>query len=1000
MIAMRRRKLLRLASLLAMLVFLTTTLLAQNRTITGRVTDNLGAGVQGVTVTVKGTNTATQTDNSGNFTITAPENGTLVFTSVGFVAREVGISGRTTVDVSMVTQTGALQEIVVIGYGTARRKDVTGSVASVTAKDFNKGIQQSPDQLIQGKVPGVQVTNNSGAPGAGVTVRIRGASSIRGGNQPLFVVDGVPLDNVSARPGLNFGSANGDFGNTPGGNPFNFINPNDIASIDVLKDASAAAIYGSRGANGVVLITTKKGASGAPRIEFGASAGISRIAKRLEVLSGSQYREALSKFNLGSGADFGGDVDAMDEITQTGLTQNYNAAISQGNDNARYRFAVGYLSQEGIIRKSDFEKLSAALTSSFKFLESKRLGLDVNLLTTQTTEEIVPVTNNAGYLGSLIGMALQWNPTRNLRNTNGSLVVDKGGDQVNPLAFSDAYNDNAKVTTVLASISPSFKITNDLEYRFQYGLNYGTGNRKAYIASFINLPNIQEDTATKTLGGTATIANNEFTNHQLTHTLSYVKDISSRLSVNAVAGFEYLKYDNNNNSVTGRRFRNIYPYYNFLEATDRANRDLTSFVAPTNELQSYFARGIFNIMERYLLTATFRADGSSKFGENNKYGYFPSFAFAWNLGSESFFQNSFASNMKVRLSWGKTGNQEFPAGVSQIQYNLTLNGADRLTDFNPDLKWEESTTSNAGIDFTIWDNRINGTLDVFHKKTTNLLFPTTSPDPQPAGTAVKWQNLDAEVINKGIEIGLNTTILRSANLTWDFGVNASFLDNEVKGLKSPIETGEISGQGLSGVRGQQIVSGQPLNVFYMRRFTGIDKATGISTYEGGEQRFYVGSPNPKTLLGINTRATFDRLALEIAMNGAFGHYIYNNTANAVLPIANLGKRNVAVDVYNAALSSGETTANPIAASTRYLEKGNYLKMANATLSYRLGDFARYFKNGNIFITGQNLFILTDYTGFDPEVNTDKQFNGVPSFGIEYTPYPSARIITLGVNFSL
>jgi TonB-linked SusC/RagA family outer membrane protein len=1000
MIAMRRRKLLRLASLLAMLVFLTTTLLAQNRTITGRVTDNLGAGVQGVTVAVKGTNTATQTDNNGNFTITAPENGTLVFTSVGYVAREVGISGRTTLDVSMVNQTSALQEIVVIGYGTARRKDVTGSVASVTAKDFNKGIQQSPDQLIQGKVPGVQVLNNSGAPGAGVTVRIRGASSIRAGNQPLFVVDGVPLDNVSARPGLNFGSANGDFGQTPGGNPFNFINPNDIASIDVLKDASAAAIYGSRGANGVVLITTKKGASGAPRIEFNASAGISRLAKRLEVLSGAQYREGLAKYNLGTGADYGADVDALDEITETGFTQNYGAAIGQGNDNARYRFSVGYLNQEGIIRKSGFEKLSAALTSSFKFLESKRLGLDVNLLTTQTVEDIVPITNNAGAIGSLMGMALQWNPTLAFRKPDGSLNIDKGGDRVNPLAFSEAYNDQAKVTTVLASISPSFKLTNDLEYRFQYGLNYGTGNRKAYIKSFINLVNIQEDTAAKTLGGTATIGNNEFTNHQLTHTLSYVKDINTNLSVNAVAGFEYLKYDNNNNSVTGRRFQNVYPYYNFLEATDRANRDLTSFVAPTTELQSYFARGIFNFMDRYLLTATFRADGSSKFGENNKYGYFPSFAFAWNMGSEPFFQNSFASNMKLRLSWGKTGNQEFPAGVSQIQYNLTLTGAVQQTDANPDLQWEESTTANAGIDFTVLDNRINGTIDVFRKNTSKLLFPTISPDPQPAGTAVKWQNLDAEVINKGIEIGLNTSILRGANLTWDFGVNASFLDNEVRDLVGIIETGEISGQGLSGVRSQHIVAGQPLNVFYLKRFTGIDKATGISQYEGGEQRFYVGSPNPKTLLGINTRLGMNRLALEVALNGAFGHYVYNNTANAILSISNLGKRNVGVDVYNDAVTSGEGTANPIAPSTRYLEKGNYLKMTNATLSYRLGDVGPYFKGGNIFLTGQNLFVITDFTGFDPEVNTPKPYQDVPSFGIEYTPYPSPRIITLGVNFSL
>jgi TonB-dependent starch-binding outer membrane protein SusC len=1004
---MRNKTLLRLTSLVIILLAFSLSLLAQTKTVTGRVTDDQGRGLLGITVTVKGTTTATQTDNNGSFTIAAPENGTLVFSSVGYAAREVAIGARSSVDVTMQTQNASLQEVVVIGYGTARRKDVTGAVSSVTAKDFNKGVQTSPEQLIQGKVAGVQVLSNSGAPGGGITVRIRGASSIRGENQPLYVVDGVPLNNTSVRPNLEYNRNNGDFGKTPGGNPLNFINPADIASIDILKDASATAIYGSRGANGVVIITTKKGQTGAPRIEFNAAAGVASPAKKVDVLSGSQYREALAKYNVGTGPDFGGDVDAMDEITQNGLTQNYNVSVSQGNDNARFRFSGGYLSQEGIIRKSEFEKVSAALTGGFRFLENRRLGLDVNLITSQTLEEIVPVTSNAGFIGSLVGMAMQWNPTRNLRNPDGSLVVDKGGDQVNPLAFSEAYHDNARVTTILATVSPSFKITPELEYRFLYSINYATGNRKSYIERYINLPNIQIDTANDRLGGTSTLAHNESRTHTLTHTLSYVKDISNNFNLNAVVGYEYFKNDNNNESVTGRNFVDITPYYNFINQTLPSDRDLNVFVAPTTELQSFFGRATVNLMDRFLLTATLRADGSSKFGENNRYGYFPSFAGAWNIGNEDFLKTDFLSNLKLRAGWGVTGNQEFPPGVSQIQYSLVNNAgvinAVRETDFSPDLKWEESQTANIGVDYGFLDNRIFGSIDVFRKKTIDLLFPTTALNPAPGGAnVVKWVNLEGDVVNRGVEVAVNANVIRKQDFNWDFGVNASFLDNEMQGLKAPIETGVISGQGLSEVRSQLIADGQPLNVFYLRRFTGIDKATGISMYEGGEQRFFVGSPNPDVLLGINTRATWRKLALELSFNGAFGHYIYNNTANAILTLTNLGKRNVGLDVYNDAVSSGESPVNPVAASTRYLEKGNYLKLNNAMLSYRLGDIARYIRNANVFLTGQNLFVITDYTGFDPEVNTDKTYDatGIPSFGIEYTPYPASRIITLGVNFSL
>ncbi|MDQ3844593.1 MAG: TonB-dependent receptor plug domain-containing protein [Bacteroidota bacterium] len=427
----------RLTLLLVLLLFLFQLAIAQNRPLSGRVTDQNGTGVPGVTVTVRGTQIVTQTDANGNYTLNAPDNATLIFSSVGYETSQVNAGTNTTVNATLTTATSNLNEVVVVGYGTARRRDVTGSVASVRAKDFNKGVIVSPDQAIQGKVAGVMVVNNSGQPGGATTVRIRGTSSIRSSNQPLFVVDGVPLSGGSARPGGG-GAA---IGTSPNANPLNFINPNDIASIEILKDASATAIYGSRGANGVVIITTKRGLSGTPTIEASASAGVSGVLKRLEVLNASEYRAALKQYNITSGGDYGGDVDAFDEITQKGIVQNYSAAVTGGSENGRYRISLGYLNQEGIIKESGLKRVTAGLTSNFRFLNNRKLGLDFNVITANNTEDIAPISTNAGFTGSLIGQALQWNPTHPLRKPNDSIWVNNqiGATTINPLAMLAAH---------------------------------------------------------------------------------------------------------------------------------------------------------------------------------------------------------------------------------------------------------------------------------------------------------------------------------------------------------------------------------------------------------------------------------------------------------------------------------------------------------------------------------------------------------------------------------
>jgi len=526
-------------------LFLSFSLLAQDRVVTGKVTDSKdGTPVVGASVQPKGSTTGTSTSSDGSFRISVPAGvNTLVVSSAEFDAQEINITDKTTVDVSLTAKAAGLTEVVVIGYGTARKKDLTGSVASVQAKDFNKGTYTSPDQLIQGKAAGVLVINNTGQPGGATTVRIRGSSSIRSGNQPLFVVDGVPLSGGSARPG----GRGGDFG-SDGGNPLNYLNPNDIANIEILKDASATAIYGSRGANGVVLIATKRGKSGVPTVDVSASTSVANVLKQLEVLDGNEYRQALKDYNQTTG-DFGGNVDAFDAISRTALTQNYNVAVGGGTENGRYRLSVGYLDQEGVIKTSAFKKYTANLTSNFRFLESKKLGLDINVLATQTNEQIAPISVFVGFEGNLISQALQWNPTLSLYKPGTDSALNLGGTTINPIGQLNYFEDKAKVTTIIASISPSYKITNELEYKFIYSVNRQVGNRKGQVNRLLNFQGIENR-------GVAFIGNQEQTNTQITNTLNYNKQITPDFNLNAVVGHEWLIYDSKGSFLSGRDFSN------------------------------------------------------------------------------------------------------------------------------------------------------------------------------------------------------------------------------------------------------------------------------------------------------------------------------------------------------------------------------------------------------------------------------------------------------------
>lgn len=956
------------------------------RTVTGTVTSSDGTPLADASVTVVGAKTGVRTGADGTYSIDVPASAKQLQVSyVGSQTQKVSIGENNTANVILQTNEQALENVVVIGYGTARKKDLTGAVASVQAKDFNKGTYTAPDQLIQGKAAGVLVINNTGQPGGATTIRIRGTSSIRSGNSPLFVVDGVPLSGGSARPG-----GQGDNGS----NPLNFMNPNDIANIEILKDAAATAIYGSRGANGVVLITTKRGKSGVPQIEANAIVGFSNVLKKPDVLTGDEYRKALSDYGLTTG-DFGSSVDAFDAITRTALTQNYNAAIGGGTEGARYRLSAGYLNQEGVIEATDLTKLSANLNSNFKFLESKKLAVDFNLQLTSTDEKVIFNNAGVGFTGNVIAQALQWNPTHPLiKPGTDSAWIDPavGNTTVNPLAQLRYFNDKLRTNTIIATIAPSYKFTDNLEYKLIYSINNQTGFLREQINRLLNNQGVENR-------GFAMIGNAQQINTQVTNTLNYNNQVSDNLNVLATLGHEWLKFDYHNNYQSGSDFPNVgLNYYDFLGYSSQDSRGVGSYASPTYELQSYFGRVMLNYKDKYNLSATMRADGSTRFGKNNKYGYFPSVGASWAISNEDFLvNNSTINNLKLRASWGRTGNQEFPSGASLNRFGFGQQSISQSNYGNEDLKWETSTTTNAGVDFSLFDNRISGSVDYFYKKTTDVLFEQNIVQPAPGGKI--WVNLPGYVLNDGWEVSLSAAVIRTSDMNWNIGGNASFLHNTVEGLAGFYETGELRGQGFSDVRAQRVVSGQPLNVWYLRRFEGIDKGTGQSIYtDGGNTLFYSGSPNPKMLLGLNTDFTYKKFTATVNMNGTFGHYIFNNTAATVLGIGNLGTRNIAKDIIGGDVM--EAISNAPAPSTRNLEKGNYLKMANASIGYSVGNIGKTFRNVYISLTGQNLFVITNYSGFDPEVNTDAGFGGIPSLGVEYVPYPSARTIQLGVNFQL
>ncbi|WP_223241279.1 TonB-dependent receptor [Flammeovirga sp. EKP202] len=982
----------------------------QEKIIEGQVIDSdTKEPLIGASVYIKNSRKGVVTDFNGNFRLKVQSTTTtLVCSYISYQTQEVAIDGENTITIALQADLQALQEVVVVGYGTQEAKDVTGAVGMVKEDEFNQGMINSPEQLLQGKMAGVNVVASSGEPGAAMNIVIRGASSIRSGNSPLYVIDGMPLDNSDVSPeGADMG-----VGSSQAKNPLNFLNPNDIASINILKDASATAIYGARGSNGVILITTKKGKEGKGTLSYAGSAGLSTLSKRIDVLETPAFITATDRIAEENGTennyiyDRNVNTDWQKEMTRTAKTQNHNLSFSGGKDQSSYLASINYFDQEGIMKQSQQTRFSGRINVTQNFFED-RLKLGANLTASQVEDSGIPRSNGAGSGGELITNMLKSNPTYPTHDENGELFVFPSG--VNPYAFLELYQDYTKTNRIIGNFNAELQLLKGLSYKLNTGVDNATSNRNLQID-----PNNIEFFSPN---GRATILNVESENRLIENYFNY-QFKTGRHNMKFLLGHSYQRF-----------YRRTYGFtVNNLTTTevDAINNpsigsDLTSTPptgsAQVNELQSFFGRVNYTFNEKYIFTASLRADGSSKFGDNNKYGIFPSFAAAWRLSEEPFIQNlGVFSNLKLRAGWGQTGNQEIPNKITQASYSTSVsngywlneggeitNGISLARTANPDIKWEVNTQANIGVDFELFQGKLYGTFDYFNKKTTDLLLKMTSQDPSPSPYV--WKNVDGTITNKGFEFSLGGHILTKGNFNWSVDANVTRIQNEINKLPlTLISTGSLSGPGLSGAQVNAYANGQPIGAFYLLEHLGFDEegknifndVDGDGTITNND-RIFAGSALPDYTLGLTNNLSYKNVDLSFSLNGSIGNKVYNNTANAYFSIPSLTNGN---NITNAIANTNESSQNVPQPSTYYLEDADFLRLNYLTIGYKFNTSKwNNVSNLRIYATGQNLLTITNYSGFDPEVNTDKSSDGNLSYGIDYANYPRARTYILGVNVS-
>ena len=1037
--------------LLALPIFiLVASVMYGQTTVKGVVSDSNGP-LPGVSVIIKGTITGTETDFDGNYSIVVnSSDAVLVFSYLGYKTQEIPVAGKTTVNVTLVEDSTQLDEIVVIGYGKTTVKDATGAVTAITSESFNKGVSTSPEQLLQGKLAGVQITQTSGEPGAGINLRIRGTNSILSNNGPLFVVDGIPLSGTGApNPGdIAFGGGNQR-------NPLSFLNPEDIESLNVLKDASATAIYGSRAANGVVIIVTKNGKGNRKGIfEFSTSVDFSKSRETYDLLDRNDYLSAVAQFGGDVNAqDLGANTDWQDVILRNTTSIRNNLTYSKSYEGGNVRASFGYSNLLGIVENSGQERIVFRVNAQQNFFKDK-LNLQLQASTSRINDEAAPLSGTAGFNGDLIGAAYSANPT-----WPNDPTFDPQGSLLNPANLLNSYFSTAELNRNLVNFSVNYKFTPELSSKINLGYDQSDGLATAVFSpDVIGINRVSGN-------GQGAVSSLENESNLLEWTVNYENSFGD-LKLDAIAGYTFqdfrtFGYNSQGwglgttslegaasnlqsaygivaNSIVGE-FQN-FGYHSggsFIGRQDRVNstfdtsesltvsnvNGIRSFWGDTfdttDDLISFFGRVNLTLKEKYLLTLTFRRDGSSRFGPNERWANFPSGAFAWKLHEEDFIGDSF-STLKLRVGAGVIGNQ---SGLGHFEFGLrqrlgqpgfnddgSINtpGSVFVSNQNPDLKWESTLDLNFGIDFGFNNDRFTGSFDLYRKETSDLLFRSLAAAPSSQPDFLFFNLNDGKVINQGVELALNYDFINTENSSFSGSFNISYNSNEIIDTNRFADIAPVRGQGLTNAFAQRIAAGQSLFSYYMAEFVGLDQ-NGSPLYADGNggtslipdfQSFVGKDALPDVNAGISLNYQYKNFTASANIVGQFGFHVYNATANAFFTSGSITNgRNVISSV----VTSGEAPGTEAPVSTRFLESGDFVRLQSLSVGYDIPlKDKTYLKSIRLSLTGQNLFLITGYSGLDPEITTNTGttgVNGIPSVGIDYAAYPRPRIISGGINIT-
>lgn len=1008
-------------NLTVVLLLLSLAAWAQERTVSGKVTSaDDGSGVPGVNVLEKGTSNGTTTDMDGNFRINvSSENSVLSFSFIGYTTQEVTVGAQTVINVSLASDITTLSEVVVVGYGQQEKRDVTGVVAEVKSTSFNKGSILSPDQLIAGKIAGVSITPNSGEPGVGGTVRIRGGTSINASNDPLYVIDGVPLETTGI-PGIN---------NVPGSrNPLNFINPNDIETFTVLKDASAAAIYGSRAANGVIIITTKRGKAGETKVTYDGFVSQSEITRKLNLLDGPQFREVVDLY-FPSKTPLLYDNDAsitnktntnwQDQMLRTAMGQSHNIGITGGTDKTQIRASLGYLNQDGIIKNSGSKRTSFALGLDNKMLNDK-LKIQVNVKGSETKDSY-----NSGSIGTTYDFA----PSQPVYDTAKAPLYGGYWEWGSvPLGTKNPVADN----TLSTNFGTSYRGLGNMKFDYDFSdwvpgltstLNLGidiTSAQRNYFA-----PSYLRSQAVQSFPGNVQNETVQRINKLLEFYVNYSKTISSiDAKFDVTGGYSYQNFASTDNGYTGSgTTTDVFGINNPSVATGKREIYANNL---TNRLISFFGRVNFSVKDKYLLTVNMRQDGSTRFGSSNRWGFFPSVALGWRIYDEDFFSSlqDVFSDLKLRASYGINGNQEIPNYLYLTTYGTTNGFAEypfgtgfaspiRPVAVDPNLKWEETSSLNVGLDFGLLKGRLTGSIEIYNKDTKDLLFTKNVP----GGTNVGDQVLTnvGKVNNNGFELTLNGVAIDRGDMHWDLGLNFSMNVNKVTaldGVDDPGFQGYPAGfiSGGIGNSVQVLKVGYPINTFRLYQHkTGADGkplVDGVDWNNDGvvdlkdmyvdvngdgivsdldRQPNALAYPAPKAQLGLTSNFTWKNIDFTFTLRSNMGGQVYNNVQSSkgyLNRIIELVPQNVTTATLNANFRSPQYLSN------YYLEDATFIRVDNITLGYTV----KQVKNARIrvYATIQNAFVWSNYTGLDPEVLN----------GIDNNLYPRSRTYVFGLSIGL